>query len=66
MSKKIEPEDAEQVTPPTDAPPPPGVQTIAFVGIGAGIGASIAGSSGAFIGGALGWAADAVRRRLMS
>jgi outer membrane lipoprotein SlyB len=66
MSKKIEPEDAEQVTPPTEAPAPPGVPTIAFVGIGAGIGASIAGSAGALVGGALGWAADAVRRRLIA
>ncbi len=66
MSKKIEPEDAEQVTPPVDAPIAPGVPTIAFVGIGAGIGASIGGSTGALVGGALGWAADAVRRRLMS
>jgi hypothetical protein len=64
--KKIEPEDAEQVTPPTDAPPPPGLPTVAMTVVGAGIGAKVAGAPGAFIGGALGWAADAVRRKLLA
>jgi tetrahydromethanopterin S-methyltransferase subunit D len=64
--KKIEPEKAEQVKPPTEAPPPPGIPTVAFVGIGASIGAKLGGASGALVGGALGWAADAVRRRLLA
>jgi hypothetical protein len=63
--KKIEPEDAEQVTPPPDAPIAPGVPTLALVAVGAGIGASIAGTPGAMVGGTVGWAVDAVRRRLM-
>lgn len=66
MTKKIEPEDAEQVTPPTDAPVPPGAPTLALVVVGAGIGAKLAGAPGAFVGGALGWAADTVRRKLLA
>ena len=56
----------DEVTPPTTAPIPPGAPTIALMAIGAGIGASIAGTPGAMVGGAVGWAVDAVRRRLIA
>ena len=55
----------ELVTPPTTAPTPPGAATFAMMGVGAAIGGSVAGPPGAFMGGALGWVADAVRRRLV-
>jgi len=57
---------SELVTPPTTAPVPPGASTVALMGVGAAIGASVAGAPGAMVGGALGWAADAVRRRLLA
>jgi hypothetical protein len=56
----------ELVTAPTTASAPPGRTTIALMGIGIGVGASIAGTPGAIIGGAVGWAADTVRRRLIA
>lgn len=54
----------EPVTPPTSAAKPAGRATIAMVAAGAGIGASLAGPPGALIGAGIGWAADAVRRKL--
>lgn len=61
------PEDGhDKVTSPTTAPAPPGAPMIALMGIGIGLGASIAGTPGVIVGGALGWAADAVRRRLLA
>jgi len=56
--------ESEQVQ--TPAPEvPAGKETVILAAIGAGIGASIAGPAGAVVGGALGWAADAVRRKLL-
>lgn len=55
----------ELVTPPTTGPAPAGAATVALMGVGAALGAKIAGAPGAVIGGTLGWAADAVRRRLI-
>jgi hypothetical protein len=55
----------EMIRPPVESPPPPGAATIALMGVGAGIGAGIAGAPGAMVGGALGWAADTVRRKLL-
>ena len=45
---------------------PTGRQTVVFTAVGAGLGAAIAGPPGALVGGALGWAAETLRRRLMS
>jgi|ERR1700722_5693563 len=56
----------ELVKPPTTAPVPPGAATFAMMGVGIGLGAAVAGPPGAMLGGALGWAADAVRRRLIA
>jgi len=59
-----QPGTPELVTPPTTAPVPPSAATVALLGVGVGVGAAIAGPPGALVGGAVGWAADAVRRRL--
>jgi hypothetical protein len=56
----------ELITSPVVRSAPPGAATIALMGVGVGIGASIAGGPGALVGGALGWAADAVRRKLLT
>lgn len=44
---------------------PAGRETVIYAAVGAGLGGAIAGPPGAFVGGALGWAADTLRRRLM-
>jgi hypothetical protein len=55
----------ELIVPPVDRSAPPGAATLALMGIGAGIGASLAGGPGAMVGGAVGWGVDAVRRKLI-
>jgi hypothetical protein len=55
----------ELVMPPTSQTAPPGAPTVALMGIGAGIGARVAGVPGALAGGAVGWVVDAIRRRLL-
>jgi hypothetical protein len=56
--------ESEQVAAPTPDMLPAGKETVMLAAIGAGIGASVAGPAGAVVGGALGWAADVVRRKL--
>lgn len=56
----------ELVKPPTTGPAPLGPATVALMGVGMGIGAKIAGPPGAVVGGALGLAVDAIRRRFIS
>ena len=56
----------ELVKPPTTRPVPLGPATVALMGVGMGIGAKIAGPPGAVVGGALGLAVDAIRRRFIS
>jgi hypothetical protein len=56
------PEFVAPPTTPTSAPA--GGTTVALTAVGAGIGGAIAGPPGALVGGAIGWAADALRRRL--
>ena len=56
----------ELVQPPTVRPAPPGAATIALMGVGATLGGVLAGTPGAVVGGALGWAGDAVRRKMLT
>jgi len=56
----------ELVRPPETASVQSGASTLALTAIGASIGASIAGTPGALVGGAAGWALDAIRRKLLS
>jgi hypothetical protein len=56
----------ELVVPPAVRPAPPGAATIALMGVGATIGGVLAGTPGAVVGGALGWAGDAVRRKMLT
>jgi hypothetical protein len=56
---------SEAVVPPAPrSVAPAGKKAIVFATIGAGVGAAVAGGPGAFVGGGLGWAVDAIRRRL--
>ena len=52
-------------TPTAPRSPPMGRETAALALAGVGLGAAIAGPVGAVVGGAVGLAADAVRRRLL-
>jgi len=45
---------------------PAGKETVMFAAAGAGIGAAIAGPPGAIVGGAVGWALDTLRRKLLA
>ena len=56
---------SERVEPPAVRPAPAGKETAVLVAAGVGLGAAIAGPPGALLGGAVGCAVDAVRRRLM-
>jgi hypothetical protein len=56
----------ELVRPPTVMSKPVSGATVALAATGAGIGASLAGPLGALFGATLGWAADAIRRRLLA
>jgi hypothetical protein len=55
--------ESEVVTPPNILPV--GKETVVLASVGAGLGAAIAGPPGAIVGGTVGWAVDAVRRRIM-
>ena len=56
---------ADPVTPPARrASAPADRHTAVLVAAGAGIGAAVAGAPGALLGGGVGWAVDAIRRRL--
>lgn len=56
---------SENVEPPSEESAEPADKgSIAIVTAGAGLGAVIAGSPGALVGGAIGWTVDAIRRRL--
>jgi hypothetical protein len=54
----------ELVRPPQEVTRSAGGQTVALTVIGAGIGTAIAGPAGGIVGGAAGWAVDAIRRKL--
>lgn len=54
----------ELVTPPRVTMRPAGIGTVAMTAGGAAVGGIIGGPPGAFLGAAIGWAADAVRRKL--
>jgi outer membrane lipoprotein SlyB len=42
---------------------PAGKKTLVYAAVGAGLGAAIAGTPGALVGGALGWTVDTIRRK---
>lgn len=56
----------ELVTPPAAAIKAPGKATLTLAATGAAFGAVVAGPPGALVGAAAGWAADAVRRKLLA
>jgi len=57
----------DPVSPPTRrAMAPAGKETAVILAAGVGVGAAIAGPAGAVVGGAVGWAVDAVRRKLLA
>ncbi len=60
-------EASDPVNLPTKRPVVPvGKDTAALVAIGAGVGGAVAGTAGAVVGGGVGWALDAIRRRLIA
>ena len=44
---------------------PAGPATVGFIAAGAGVGGMLAGAPGAAVGGALGWVAETLRRKLL-
>ena len=55
---------SESVTTPNRVPV--GKETAALIAVGAGVGAAVAGPPGALVGGTVGWALDAVLRKLLA
>jgi hypothetical protein len=65
-SDELRPGVADPVDPPSvRAMAPVGRETAVLMAAGVGVGAAVAGSVGAVVGGGVGWALDAIRRRIV-